>query len=382
MRLRSFARFQLILKLINYFQAANLDFFHLLETKCCSLLVHLFFPFHPIFSSTKTLNKVPEEPTDEGPILEMPSEVENPPGEEVNSGGGVDEEHTGNETSVGENLVSSVVTQSGAIPIPNTGIPGGAENVGSMGHSVSSTYGTSGYQSTLDMMSHEGPEFRSMLSEYKSVISVGIPGEMSVGYSQDNFPTGGEQAHRLNSPKRFSSQRQELDEIYLETMLTSDSPAGVLPRFPSWSLCRLGSASGYSPAKGLDQPGFFPNSNFLLAWDIPLLNDSQSDLTSQFDGQGKHLGSKQMTEEAWPTLNELPSAGSNISSLPLHQALSYARRQCADYKGNTPPLVSNSAPGKGTSGPSRQRGRPSREGALPTVRAYIGEEYECPRGHR
>lgn len=359
-----------------------MDFFHLLETKCCSFLVHLIFPFHPIVSSTKVLNKVPDEPADEGPLLEMPSDITSPSGEEVNSGEGVDEEHVGNETSVGESLVPSVAPPSGAIPIPNAGIPSGAEKVGSMGHSVSSTYGTSGYQSTLDMMSHEGPEFKSMLSEYKSVISVGIPGEMSVGYSQDNFPTGGEQSHRVNSPKRFSSQRQEIEEIYLETMLTSDSPAGVLPRFPSWSLCRLGSASGYSPAKGLDQPGFFPNSNYLLAWDIPLLNDSQSDLTSQFDGQGKHLGSKQMTEEAWPTLNELPSAGSNISSLPLHQALSYARRQCADYKGNTPPLVSNSAPGKGTSGPSRQRGRPSREGALPTVRAYVGEEYECPRGHR
>lgn len=166
-----------------------MDFFQLLETKCCSFLVHLIFPFHPIVSSTKVLNKVPDEPADEGPLLEMPSDITSPSGEEVNSGEGVDEEHVGNETSVGESLVPSVAPPSGAIPIPNAGIPSGAEKVGSMGHSVSSTYGTSGYQSTLDMMSHEGPEFKSMLSEYKSVISVGIPGEMSVGYSQDNFPT-------------------------------------------------------------------------------------------------------------------------------------------------------------------------------------------------
>lgn len=364
------------------FQAANLDFFHVLEASCCSSLVHLFFPFHSIFSSAKDLNETLNEPADEGPLLEMPSDMASPPGEEVKSGGGDIDEHQGNDTSDSENLVSPVVTTSGSIPIPNAAIAGGADNVGSMGHSVSSTYGTSGYQSTLDMMSHEGPEFRSMPSEFKSVISVGIPGEMSMGDSQDVFPPGGEHAHRVNSPERLSSQRHEKEQVYLETMLTSESPAGILPRFPSWSLCRLGSASGYSPAKGLDQPGFFPNSNFLLAWDIPLLNDSQSDVTSQFDGQGKHLGSKQMSEEAWPTLNELPSAGSNISSLPLYQALSYARRQCADYKGNFPPLVSNTVTGKGSSGASRQRGRAPREGASPTVRAYIGEEYECPRGHR
>lgn len=352
----------------------------MLEAKCCFSLVHLFFPFHPILSSAKVLNKKPEEPADEGPLLEMPSDAASPSGEEFKSGGGGGDEHPGNDTSDAENMVSPVVTTSGSIPIPNAAIAGGADNVGSLGYSVSSTYGTSGYQSTLDMMTHEGPEFRSMLSEYKSVTSVGIPGEMSMGYSQDVFPTGGENARHVNSPEKFSSQRHE--DIFLETMLTNDSPAGILPRFPSWSLCRLGNASGYSPAKGLDQPGFFPNSNFLLAWDIPLLNDSQSDLTSQFDGQGKHLGSKQMSEEAWPTLNELPSAGSNISSLPLHQALTYARRQCTDYKGNTPPLVSNATSGKGTSGASRQRGRASREGASPTVRAYIGEEYECPRGHR
>ena len=352
----------------------------MLEAKCCSLLVHLFFPFHPIFSSANVSNKTTEEPSDDAPLLEMPSDAASPSGEELKSGGGGGDENAVNETSDGENLVSPVVTTSGSIPIPNAAIAGGADNVGSLGHSVSSTYGTSGYQSTLDMMSHEGPEIRSMLSELKSVTSVGIPGEMSMGYSQDVFPTGGENMHRANYSGKFSSQRQE--EIFLETMLTNESRAGILPRFPSWSLCRLGSASVYSPAKGLDQPGFFPNSNFLLAWDIPLLSDSQSDLTSQFDGQGKHLGAKQMTEEAWPTLNELPSTGSNISSLPLHQALTYARRQCADYKGNPPPLVSNAATGKGSSGASRQRGRAAREGALPTVRAYIGEEYECPRGHR
>lgn len=373
----------LIEKMLFHFQAANVDFFQMLEQKCCSSLVHLSFPFHPVFSSAKAGNRIPQEPTDEAPLVEMTSELAIPSGEEVKSGGGGVEEHHGHEASDNEHVASPVATTAASIPIPSAGNVAGVDAVGSLGHSVSSTYGASGYQSTLDMMSHEGPEFRSMTSEFKSVISVGIPGEVSTAGSQDVFATAGaDHAQRVGSAEKFSWQRSENEQVFLETMLTTDSPAGIFPRFPSWSLCRLGSASGYSPAKGLEQPGFFPNSNFLLAWDMPVLSESQSDLPSQFDLQGKHLGPKQMTEEAWPTLNELPSAGSSLSSLPLHQALSYARRQCIDYKGSTPPLVSNAGSGKGPSGASRQRGRASREGAMPTVRAYIGEEYECPRGHR
>ena len=329
------------------------------------------------------MNQPSKDPADEAPLLEMPSELVCPAGEEVKSGGGRGEEHHGHEASDSEQLVSPLATTTASIPIPSAGISGGVDTVGSLGHSVSSTYGASGYQSTLDMMSHEGSEFRSVTSEFKSVVSVGIPGEISSAGSQDVLSTAGtDHTQRAGSGEKLSWQRNEKEQVFLETMLTTVSTVGMFPRFSSWSLCRLGSASGYSPAKGLEQPGFFPNSNFLLAWDIPLLSDSHSDLSSQFDGQGKHFGSKQMTEEAWPTLNELPSAGSSLSSLPLHQALSYARRQCVDYKGSTPPLVSNATTGKGPSGASRQRGRAPREGSVPTVRAYIGEEYECPRGHR
>lgn len=357
-----------------HFQAANVDFFQILEERCCSSLVHLLFPFHPVFSSVKAVNQTTKEPADEVPLLEMPSEPADPTGEEVKSGGGGGNEHHEQETSDSEQVASPLATSTAPISIPSAGNGGRVDTVGSLGHSVSSTYGASGYQSTLDMMSHEGPEFRSITSEFKSVVSVGIPGEISTASFQDVFsPGGADQTKPQGSGEKL---------VFLETMLTTESPAGIYPRFPSWSLRRLGSSNGYSPAKGLEQPGFFPNSNFLLAWDIPLLSDSQSDLTSQFDGQGKHLGAKQMTEEAWPTLNELPSAGSNLSSLPIHQALTYARRQCADYKGNTPPLVSHVGSGKGSSSASRQRGRASRDGAVPTVRAYIGEEYECPRGHR
>ena len=354
----------------------------MLEQNCCAVLVHLLFPFHPTFSFVTPSNQTESEPADNAPLLEMATEPVDPPEDEVASGDGGGDERQANHASNGEKAASPVTSETAAFPIPNEGSSGREEPVESVGHRTSSTYGSSGYQSTLDMISHEGPEMRSVISEFRSVVSLGLPGEPSTVGSQDVFSATGAD-HTQGSEEKLSFRRSENEQVLLETMLTTESPPGLYPRFPSWSLCRLGAASGYNPAKGLEQPGFFPNSNFLLAWDIPLLNDSQTDLTSQFDEQGKHFGSKQMTEEAWPTLNELPSAaGSNLSALPLHQALTYARRQCADYKGNAPPLVSSVSSGKGPSSSSRQRGRAAREGAVPTVRAYIGEEYECPRGHR
>uniref|UniRef100_A0A182MBL4 Nonsense-mediated mRNA decay factor SMG8 n=1 Tax=Anopheles culicifacies TaxID=139723 RepID=A0A182MBL4_9DIPT len=57
---------------------------------------------------------------------------------------------------------------------------------------------------------------------------------------------------------------------YLPGMLHSASPAGLLPRFPSWSLVCLGSSSIYTHNTGLPehvQSGFLSGSNFLLPWD-------------------------------------------------------------------------------------------------------------------
>lgn len=361
-------------------KVANFDFFQMLEEKCCSSLVHLLFPFHPM--SATAVNQTVKEQVDDIPFLEMKTEPTVPIEEETVAGEGGGEERQSMKASVEEMEALPLSVATAAVPIPNAGISGRLESVGSVGQKGSLTYGSSGYQSTLDMTSHEGPELKSITSELRSVVSLGIPGELSTMGSQDVF-VADHTRHDKNADDVPSWQCGEKEKVFLETMICTDSPPGVYPRFPSWSLCRLGGSSGYNPAKGLEQPGFFPNSNFLLAWDIPLLNDSQSDLTSQFDGQGKHLGSKQMTEEAWPTLNEVPStAGSNMSSLPLHQALAYARRQCVDFRGNMPPLVSSASSGKGSASSSRQRGRSTREGAVPTVRAYIGLEFECPRGHR
>uniref|UniRef100_A0A087ZGW7 Nonsense-mediated mRNA decay factor SMG8 n=1 Tax=Anopheles darlingi TaxID=43151 RepID=A0A087ZGW7_ANODA len=58
---------------------------------------------------------------------------------------------------------------------------------------------------------------------------------------------------------------------YLPGMLHAASPAGLLPRFPSWSLVCLGSSSIYTHNTGLPehvQSGFLSGSNYLLPWDV------------------------------------------------------------------------------------------------------------------
>ncbi|XP_058057441.1 nonsense-mediated mRNA decay factor SMG8 [Anopheles bellator] len=67
---------------------------------------------------------------------------------------------------------------------------------------------------------------------------------------------------------------------YLPGMLHAASPAGLLPRFPSWSLVCLGSSSIYTHNSGLPehvQSGFLSGSNFLLPWDVSVrLEHAQS----------------------------------------------------------------------------------------------------------
>lgn len=247
---------------------------------------------------------------------------------------------------------------------------------GSHGQSSSSLFSLGAFHSILDTMSHEGTG-----NEYKSVTS-GLGGEISTVGSEEPLSTVELHTHVgdvIPSPKKLGNE-----QAFLQTMLTDQSLEGVLPLFPSWSLCRLGSLSSYQPAKGLEQPGFFPGSNFLLAWDIPLSNENHTDLTSQFDSQGKLFSTKATSSEAWPAPNELPTLAGSTPSLPLHQALTYSQRQCADMKVNATQIVISQNVGKGATsgGSTRSRGRNTRDTGPPTVRAYIGNEYECPRGHR
>lgn len=204
----------------------------------------------------------------------------------------------------------------------------------------------------------------------KSATSFGFHGNSSAGETEH---LSGDTYQGEEDEIRQTSTKKTAD--YLECMLSSEPTGGRLPLFCSWSLCRLGNANTYQVSKGLDQKGFFPGSNFLLPWDIPLLNENQAGLSSYIDGHVKHPGVKTAGVEAWPAPNELPNANSN-TALPLYQTLVYASRQCTDYKVNPLPICA--APTGGSKGNAARNQRRQ----YPTVRTYIGNEYECARGHR
>jgi hypothetical protein len=60
---------------------------------------------------------------------------------------------------------------------------------------------------------------------------------------------------------------------YLNGMVHSDSPPGLLPRFSSWSLCSIGKYNDYNSYNGLEQPGFLSGHNHLIPWDIYAHNE-------------------------------------------------------------------------------------------------------------
>lgn len=65
--------------------------------------------------------------------------------------------------------------------------------------------------------------------------------------------------------------RQPSTTEYLPGMMHTESPCGLLPQFPSWSLLCVGPSSVYSHNTGLQehfQSGFLSGSNFLLPWDV------------------------------------------------------------------------------------------------------------------
>lgn len=71
--------------------------------------------------------------------------------------------------------------------------------------------------------------------------------------------------------------RQPSTTEYLPGMLHSESPLGLLPQFPSWSLVCLGPSSLYSHNLGLQEQqhaGLMPGSAYLLPWDLTVRSGS------------------------------------------------------------------------------------------------------------
>ena len=76
------------------------------------------------------------------------------------------------------------------------------------------------------------------------------------------------------------TQRQHSTTEYLPGMVHSNSPAGLLPKFPSWSLVKLCEYSSYSPSQG-------------TLTDFVLAVFGFADLYGTEAGAGKELGVKQ-----------------------------------------------------------------------------------------
>ncbi|XP_037543762.1 protein SMG8 [Nematolebias whitei] len=112
---------------------------------------------------------------------------------------------------------------------------------------------------------------------------------LSLGQSTDSLgPYGdGEGSENQVQPKRPSLiDRQPSTVEYLPGMMHSSCPKGLLPKFSSWSLLKLGPAKSYNCHTGLEQSGFLPGSSFLLPWDLVIRSRSEEDtgLTESLDG--------------------------------------------------------------------------------------------------
>ncbi|KAK1800353.1 hypothetical protein P4O66_005593, partial [Electrophorus voltai] len=154
---------------------------------------------------------------------------------------------------------------------------------------------------------------------------------LSLGQSTDSLGPYGDGAE--GHEKRPSVDRQASTVEYLPGMLHSGCPKGLLPKFSSWSLVKLGPAKAYNSLAGLEQPGFLPGSAFLLPWDVVIRSRSEDD-----------AGSIELLDggpSSWPAPNKAPA-------------------------------------GKRGSGSSMGRGRRRDD----VARAYVGFEYEDSRGRR
>ncbi|KAH0955896.1 hypothetical protein HN011_006917 [Eciton burchellii] len=135
--------------------------------------------------------------------------------------------------------------------------------------------------------------------------------------------------------KDKSLVRQPSTTEYLPGMLHTESPAGLLPQFSSWSLVCLGPSSLYSHNIGLQhQVGMLPTSAFLLPWDVTVRLEHQKERSSLWPAVGDHAG--------------------------------YGSGQR----------------GKNYQNVNSLRSRKSKGGKEFVVKIFVGVEYECPRGHR
>ncbi|KAM8834744.1 nonsense-mediated mRNA decay factor SMG8 [Synchiropus picturatus] len=122
---------------------------------------------------------------------------------------------------------------------------------------------------------------------------------LSLGQSTDSLGTYGEgdgTETQVQQKRPSLVDRQPSTVEYLPGMMHSGCPKGLLPKFSSWSLVKLGPAKSYNCHSGLEQPGFLPGSSFLLPWDLVIRSRSEEDA-----GLGETLDGG---TSSWPAPNK------------------------------------------------------------------------------
>ncbi|XP_029374693.1 protein SMG8 [Echeneis naucrates] len=112
---------------------------------------------------------------------------------------------------------------------------------------------------------------------------------LSLGQSTDSLGAYGDgdgSETQVQQKRPSLVDRQPSTVEYLPGMMHSACPKGLLPKFSSWSLVKLGPAKSYNCHSGLEHPGFLPGSSFLLPWDLVIRSRSEEDtgLTEPLDG--------------------------------------------------------------------------------------------------
>ncbi|XP_047133699.1 nonsense-mediated mRNA decay factor SMG8 isoform X1 [Hydra vulgaris] len=322
-------------------KSANFTFYQDLEKKCCSYLIHLNFPYFPIDEYTSTK------------IVSSPAVL----------------------------VSNSLETQKIKILGRNHSVDCISSQPPNILSEVNTTQETSTQHSTsVEQFSERDRTISGSKDFAQSNLS--FSGFMSTDHKDNSYQT--EYDARTQS---FCSPRQSattsnllttpihMPNVPFDGMLTTTTAPHLLPEFPSWSLIVLGSASLYNPLKGVDQVGFFSGSNYLLLWDIPV---KPNDLTVT------HVNEEPVTdvtsqEEQWPAPGQLvkstPSLTSNQTTVsqssggtPIYQTVSLVQSQVNELSSADKPLI------------GKIRKPNSKETV--SLKAYIGNEYECPRGHR
>ncbi|CAB0033101.1 unnamed protein product [Trichogramma brassicae] len=169
--------------------------------------------------------------------------------------------------------------------------------------------------------------------------------------------------------KDKSLNRQPSTTEYLPGMLHTESPAGLLPQFSSWSLVCLGSSSIYSHNIGVQhQQGMLPNSAFLLPWDVTVRLEHQQQTQKETT---RNLWQASPATNNVANENSTSSTSSSNANVNNNGGVGNNFQQLNFYpKGAKNTRSINPVTGK------RKRGRDL------VVKIFIGIEYECPRGHR